>query len=84
MPPRAVTRSPWPDGPIGPEFQSPDGWAYLSYRRHRCDCVAAGRRGGLSCLDPMEVPGKGLMILAVDLPVRPRLWQPLQHHGRDR
>jgi predicted enzyme related to lactoylglutathione lyase len=66
-----------------PEFGSPDNWAtYFHTADIDATLAAAKAAGGSVCLDPMEVPAKGHMCLAVD----PSgaffgLWQPTGHRG---
>jgi uncharacterized protein len=66
-----------------PDWQAPDNWAtYFHTADIHATAAAVTAAGGTGCLDPMEVPAKGVMAQAID----PSgaffgLWQPLEHRG---
>jgi uncharacterized protein len=66
-----------------PESGSPDNWAtYFHSTDINATLAAVKAAGGSVCVEPMEVPAKGFMSMAID----PSsaffgLWQPLEHRG---
>ncbi|MFN8033623.1 MAG: VOC family protein [Mycobacterium sp.] len=66
-----------------PDWQLPDSWAvYLNTADVAATVGKVAGAGGVTCVQPMQIPGRGAMALAVDpAGALVGLWQPDGHRG---